>query len=147
LAACWCSALERMCPGWPRTYAGCGGRVSARIRKLEVERVNKKPDIVSLKWLVGLINAQADAAEAALIEYGQDPAQKQALLRWMWSVHQITSTLRALGMRKAEMLTLELERSLNFLYKDKVIGERRKRAMGGLMQALKIIPAYLEHTQ
>ena len=109
--------------------------------------MNMKPDIVSLKWVIGLINEQADAAEAALIEYGQDPAQKQALLRCMWSVHQITSTLRALGMRKAEMLTLEMERSLNFLYKDKVLGERRKLAMGGLMQALKIIPAYLEHTQ
>ncbi len=106
-----------------------------------------KPDIVSLKWVIGLINEQADAAEAALVEYGQDPSQKQALLRCMWSVHQITSTLRALGMRKAEMLTLEMERSLNFLYKDKVLGERRKLAMGGLMQALKIVPAYLEHTQ
>lgn len=109
--------------------------------------MNKKPDIVSLKWVIGLINAQADAAETALVEYGHNPAQKQALLRCMWSVHQITSTLRALGMRKAEMLTLEMERSLNFLYKDKVVGERRKLAMGGLMQALKIIPAYLDHTQ
>ena len=109
--------------------------------------MNKKPDIVSLKWVIGLINAQADAAEVALVEYGNDTAQKQALLRCMWSVHQITSTLRALGMRKAEMLTLEMERSLNFLYKDKVVGERRKLAMGGLMQGLKIIPAYLEHTQ
>jgi chemotaxis protein histidine kinase CheA len=109
--------------------------------------VNKKPDIVSLKWVIGLINAQADAAETALVEYGNNSELKQALLRCMWSVHQITSTLRALGMRKAEMLTLEMERSLNFLYKDKVIGERRKLAMGGLMQALKIIPAYLEHTQ
>jgi Hpt domain-containing protein len=109
--------------------------------------VKMKPDIVSLKWVIGLINEQADAAEAALVEYGQDPSQKQALLRCMWSVHQITSTLRTLGMRKAEMLTLEMERSLNFLYKDKVLGERRKLAMGGLMQALKVIPAYLEHTQ
>lgn len=109
--------------------------------------MNMKPDIVSLKWVIGLINEQADAAEAALVEYGQDSTQKQALLRCMWSVHQITSTLRALGMRKAEMLTLEMERSLNFLYKDKVQGERRKLAMGGLMQGLKIIPAYLEHTQ
>ncbi len=109
--------------------------------------MNKKPDIVSLKWVIGLINTQADAAEVALVEYGNDSAQKQALLRCMWSVHQITSTFRALGMRKAEMLTLEMERSLNFLYKDKVVGERRKLAMGGLMQALKIIPAYLDHTQ
>ena len=107
----------------------------------------KKPDIVSLKWVIGLMNAQADSAEAALVEYGNDPSNKQALLRCMWSVHQITSTLRALGMNKAEMLTLEMERSLNFLYKDKVIGERTKLAMGGLMQGLKIIPAYLEHTE
>ena len=66
----------------------------------------KKPDIVSLKWVVGLMNSQADDAEAALIEYSNDPTKKQALLRCMWAVHQITSTLRALGMRKAEMLTL-----------------------------------------
>lgn len=107
----------------------------------------KKTDIVSLKWVIKLMNTQADNAEAALVEYGNDPNQKQALLRCMWSVHQITSTLRALGMSKAEMLTLEMERTLNFLYKDKVVGERRKLAMGGLMQALKVIPAYLEHTE
>ena len=107
----------------------------------------KKPDIVSLKWVIKLMNTQADNAEAALVEYGNDPDQKQALLRCMWSVHQITSTLRALGMSKAEMLTLEMERTLNFLYKDKVAGERRKLAMGGLMQGLKVIPAYLEHTE
>ena len=109
--------------------------------------MNKKPDIVSLKWVIGLMNAQVDSAEAALVEYGSDPTKKQALLRCMLSVHQITSTLRTLGMRKAEMLTLEMERSLNFLYKDKVIGERRQLVMGGLMQALKIIPAYLEQTE
>lgn len=107
----------------------------------------KKPDIVSLKWVIGLMNTQAENAESALVEYGNDPTQKQALLRCMWSVHQITSTLRALGMTKAEMLTLEMERTLNFLYKDKVAGERRKLSMGGLMQALKVIPAYLEHTE
>ncbi len=106
-----------------------------------------KPDIVSLKWVIGLMNKQAENAEAALVEYGNDPTQKQPLLQCMWAVHQITSTLRALGMKKAEMLTLEMERSLNFLYKDKVVGERRKLTMGGLMQALKVIPAYLAHTQ
>ncbi|MEM9255766.1 MAG: Hpt domain-containing protein [Pseudomonadota bacterium] len=108
---------------------------------------NKNPDIVSLKWVIGLMNNQADNAEAALVEYSNDPSQKQPLLRCMWAVHQVTSTLRALGMRKAEMLTLEMERSLNYLYKDKLVGERRKLAMGGLMQALKVIPAYLEHVQ
>ena len=106
-----------------------------------------KPDIVSLKWVISLMNKQAENAEAALVAYGKDPSQKQSLLQCMWAVHQITSTLRALGMRKAEMLTLEMERSLNFLYKDKVVGERRKLTMGGLMQALKVIPAYLAHTQ
>lgn len=107
----------------------------------------KKPDIVSLKWVIGLMNAQCDKAESALMEYGSDLTQKQPLLRCMWAVHQITSTLKALGMSKAEMLSIEMERSLNYLYKDKVIGERRKLAMGGIMQGLKVIPAYLEHTE
>lgn len=107
----------------------------------------KKPDIVSLKWVIGLMNAQCDKAESALVEYGTDMSQKQPLLRCMWAVHQITSTLRALGMSKAEMLSIEMERTLNFLYKDKVVGERRKLAMGGIMQGLKVIPAYLEHTE
>ncbi|NND68979.1 MAG: hypothetical protein HKN19_15420 [Halioglobus sp.] len=109
--------------------------------------MNKKPDIVSLKWVIGLMQNQADAAEAALVEFGNDTSQKQALLRCMWAVHQITSTLKALGMRKAEYLTLEMERSLNYLYKDKLSPERAKLAMGGVMQGLKLIPAYLEHTE
>ena len=104
-----------------------------------------KTDIVSLKWVIGLMNKQAENAEQALVEYGRDTGQKQPLLQCMWAVHQITSTLRALGIRKGEMLTIEMERSLNYLYKDKVQGERRKLAMGGLMQALKVLPAYLAH--
>ena len=106
-----------------------------------------KPDIVALKWVVGLMNKQAESAETALVEYSNNPAEKSPLLNCMWAVHQITSTLRALGMKKGEMLTLEMERSLNFIYKDKVSGERRKLTMGGLMQALKVLPAYLAHTQ
>jgi len=109
--------------------------------------VATKTDIVSLKWVVGLMNKQTENAEMALVEYSKDPGQKKPLLQCMWAVHQITSTLRALGMKKGEMLTIEMERSLNFLYKDKVIGERRKLTMGGLMQALKVLPAYLAHTQ
>ena len=101
----------------------------------------RKTDIVSLKWVTGLVNKQAENAEAALVEYSKDANQKKALLQCMWSVHQITSTLRALGIKKGEMLTIEMERSLNLLYKDKVLGERRKLTMGGLMQALKILPA------
>jgi len=109
--------------------------------------VASKPDIVALKWVVGLMNRQAEHAEAALVEYSNNPADKNPLLRCMWSVHQITSTLRALGLKKGEMLTLEMERSLNYIYKDKVSGERRKLTMGGLMQALKMLPAYLAQTQ
>jgi HPt (histidine-containing phosphotransfer) domain-containing protein len=109
--------------------------------------VATKTDIVSLKWVSGLMNKQADNAEMALVEYSKDPSQKKPLLQCMWAIHQITSTLRALGMKKGEMLSIEMERSLNYLYKDKVIGERRKLTMGGIMQALKILPAYLAHTQ
>ncbi len=106
-----------------------------------------KTDIVSLKWVIGLMNKQSENAEQALVEYSKDTSQKKPLLQCMWAVHQITSTLRALGMKKGELLTIEMERSLNFLYKDKVIGERRKLTMGGLMQALKVLPAYFAHTQ
>jgi HPt (histidine-containing phosphotransfer) domain-containing protein len=109
--------------------------------------VASKTDIVSLKWVIGLMNKQAENAELALVEYSQDMTQKKPLLQCMWAVHQITSTLRALGIKKAEMLSIEMERGLNFLYKDRVVGERRKLTMGGLMQALKVLPAYLAHVQ
>lgn len=106
-----------------------------------------KTDIVSLKWVIGLMNTQAENAESALIEFSKDTAHKKPLLQCMWAVHQITSTLRALGIKKGEMLTIEMERSLNALYKDTITGERRKLTMGGLMQALKVLPAYLTHVQ
>lgn len=106
-----------------------------------------KPDIVALKWVVELMHGQADNAEAALVEYSNNPAEKKPLLQCMWAMHQITSTLGALGMKKGELLTLEMERGLNYIYKDRVSGERRKLAMGGVMQALKVLPAYLAHTQ
>lgn len=106
-----------------------------------------KTDIVALKWVVGLMNKQAENAEASLVEFSNNLNEKRPLLQCMWAVHQITSTLRALGMRKGEMLTLEMERSLNCLYKDMVQGERQKLAMGGLMQALKVLPAYFAHAQ
>lgn len=106
-----------------------------------------KTDIVSLKWVIGLMNKQAENAETSLIEFSKDTSQKKPLLQCMWAVHQITSTLRALGIKKGEMLTIEMERSLNALYKDSINGERRKLTMGGLMQALKVLPAYLAHVQ
>ena len=106
-----------------------------------------KPDIVSLMWTIGLMNEQADNAEKSLVDFSRDESRKDALLQCMWAVHQITSTLQALGMKKAELLTLEMERSLNYLYKGKLPDERAKLVMGGLMQAIKILPAYLAHTQ
>jgi hypothetical protein len=109
--------------------------------------VTTKTDIVSLKWVIGLMNKQAENAETSLIEFSKDTNQKKPLLQCMWAVHQITSTLRALGIKKGEMLTIEMERSLNALYKDRINGERRKLTMGGLMQALKVLPAYLAHVQ
>ncbi|PIE39360.1 MAG: hypothetical protein CSA53_01995 [Gammaproteobacteria bacterium] len=104
-------------------------------------------DIVSLKWVTDLLNEQVEKAEQALVDYSNDPGEKRHLLLCMWSAHQITSTLRILGMRKGQMLTLEMERCLNYLYRDKVQGEYRKLAMGALMQALKVFPAYLAHAQ
>lgn len=104
-------------------------------------------DIVSLKWVTDLLNEQAEKAEQALVDYSNDPSEKRHLLLCMWSAHQITSTLRVLGMKKGQMLTLEMERCLNYLYRDKVQGEYRKLAMGALMQALKVFPAYLAHAQ
>ena len=106
-----------------------------------------KPDIVSLKWVNSLINKQAERAELALVNFSKDFNNKSPLLQCMWAVHQITSTLATLGMTKGEMLTLEMERSLNYIYKEKLQGERRKLVMGGIMQALKVLPAYLAHTQ
>lgn len=109
--------------------------------------MSSKPDIVSLMWVMGLMNEQADNAEKALVDFSHNPSRKDALLQCMYAVHQITSTLQSLGMTKGEMLTLEMERSLSYLYKDKLEGERCKLTMGGLMQALKVLPAYLSHTQ
>ncbi len=65
----------------------------------------------------------------------------------MWAVHQITATLRALGVTTAAILSIEMERSLNALYKGSVVGERRKLTMGSLMQAVKVVPAYLSNVQ
>lgn len=104
-------------------------------------------DIVALKRVIGLINRQVELAEAALVEFSRNDSQKAPLLQCMWSVHLITSSLRMLGIRKGEMLSLEMERAINHLYTDKVAGERRKLAMGGLMQGLAIMPAYLSHVQ
>ena len=55
------------------TYADSNGRACAHIRKPEGDPVNRKPDIVSLKWVIGLINSQADAAEGDHREGREDP--------------------------------------------------------------------------
>jgi len=104
-------------------------------------------DIVHMMWVVNLMNTEAENAEAALVCYGKDPADKSPVLECLWAVHQISSTLRVLGMKKAEFLTLEMERGLHQIYTDQLIGERHKLVMGGLMQAVKVLPAYFAHTQ
>ena len=38
-----------------------------------------KTDIVSLKWVIGLMNKQLENAEAALVEYSNDASQKKSL--------------------------------------------------------------------
>jgi HPt (histidine-containing phosphotransfer) domain-containing protein len=113
----------------------------------EVQPVASKPDIVSLMWVTDLMNQQVESAEKALVNYSRDPARKEPLLQCLWAVHQITSTLKTLGMKKGEMLSLEMERALNCLYRDQLPDERARLAMGGLMQAIKLLPAYLAHTQ
>ena len=54
----------------------------AESRVGEVEPVVKKPDIVSLMWVAGLMNKQAEHAEQALVEYSHD------LDRMMWSLDE-----------------------------------------------------------
>ena len=56
-----------------------------------------KTDIVSLKWVIGLMNKQAENAETSLIEFSKDTSQKKPLLQCMWAVHQITSTFAHLA--------------------------------------------------
>ncbi len=104
-------------------------------------------DTVALGWVRAPLARQIVNAEAALVEYSRDTGHKKSLLQCLWALHHITATVRMLGLNKAEMLTLEMERGLQRLYQEKVLAERRNLTMGGLMRALRILPAYLDHVQ
>ncbi|HEY7776089.1 MAG TPA: hypothetical protein VIC02_06065, partial [Kineobactrum sp.] len=79
--------------------------------------------------------------------YSRHPDQAQALVLCLWAVNHITAALRPLQLHKAELLSLEMERSLHRLYHGKVLAERRNLTLGGLMRAIKVLPAYLDHVQ
>ena len=100
-------------------------------------------DRVDLRRLREPLQTSLDAAEAALIDYSRDIQRREPLLHCLWSVHHITAALGALRLHKAEMLALEMERGFLRLLRGDVVAERRNLVMGGLMRAIKTLPAYL----
>ena len=104
-------------------------------------------DRVDLRRLREPLQTSLDAAEAALIDYSRDIQRREPLLHCLWSVHHITAALGALRLHKAEMLALEMERGFLRLLRGDVVAERRNLVMGGLMRAIKTLPAYLDHVE
>lgn len=104
-------------------------------------------DIIGLRSLLRPLLASIDQVEAGLIEYSRNTARKQPLLESLWAVHHITAALGTLSLHKAEMLALEMERGFLRLLREQVVAERRNLTMGGLMRAIKTLPAYLDHVQ
>lgn len=116
------------------------------------ERVVARPgagsiDIIGLRSLLQPLLASMDQVESGLVAFSRDTAGKQPLLECLWAVHHITAALGALRLHKAEMLALELERGFLRLLREQVVAERRNLTMGGLMRAIKTLPAYLDHVQ
>lgn len=104
-------------------------------------------DIIGLRSLLPPLLVSIEQVEAGLIGYSRDTTGKQPLLESLWAVHHITAALGALRLHKAEMLALELERGFLRLLREQVVAERRNLTMGGLMRAIKTLPAYLDHVQ
>ncbi|MCR9185401.1 MAG: Hpt domain-containing protein [Halieaceae bacterium] len=104
-------------------------------------------DRVDLRRLREPLQTSLDAAEAALIDFSRDIQRREPLLHCLWSVHHITAALGALRLHKAEMLALEMERGFLRLLRGDVVAERRNLVMGGLMRAIKTLPAYLDHVE
>ncbi|MEQ9464837.1 MAG: Hpt domain-containing protein [Haliea sp.] len=116
------------------------------------EQMNYPPgtrtiDIIGLRSLLRPLLASIDQVEAGLIEYSRDTSRKQPLLEGLWALHHITAGLAAVRLHKAEMLALEMERGFLRLLREQVVAERRNLTMGGLMRAIKTLPAYLDHVQ
>ena len=104
-------------------------------------------DLIDLRRLRPRLQGSLDAAEAALIDYSRDIQRREPLLHCLWSVHHITAALGSLRLHKAEMLALEMERGFLRLLRGDVVAERRNLVMGGLMRAIKTLPAYLDHVE
>ncbi len=104
-------------------------------------------DIIGLRSLLPSLLASINQVEACLVEYSRDNARRQSLLESLWAVHHITAALGTLRLHKAEMLALEMERGFLRLLREQVVAERRNLTMGGLMRAIKTLPAYLDHVQ
>ncbi|MDO8860085.1 Hpt domain-containing protein [Haliea sp. E1-2-M8] len=104
-------------------------------------------DVIGLRSLLRPLLASLDQVEAGLIAYSRETACRQPLLESLWAVHHITAALGTLRLHKAEMLALEMERGFLRLLREQVVAERRNLTMGGLMRAIKTLPAYLDHVQ
>lgn len=104
-------------------------------------------DVIGLRSLLQPLLSSIDQVEAGLIEYSRDTAHQRPLLECLWAVHHITAALGTLRLHKAEMLALEMERGFLRLLREQVVAERRTLTMGGLMRAIKTLPAYLDHVQ
>ncbi len=115
--------------------------------QMDNRRSARAVDIIGLRSLLPPLLASIDQVEAALVEYSRDTSRKQPLLECLWEVHHITAALAAIRLHKAEMLALEMERGFLRLLREQVVAERRNLTMGGLMRAIKTLPAYLDHVQ
>jgi HPt (histidine-containing phosphotransfer) domain-containing protein len=104
-------------------------------------------DVLGLRSLLQPLLASIDQVEAGLIDYSRDTARQRPLLECLWAVHHITAALGTLRLHKAEMLALEMERGFLRLLREELAAERRTLIMGGLMRAIKTLPAYLDHVQ
>ena len=104
-------------------------------------------DVIGLRSLLQPLLASIDQLEAGLIDYSRETARQRPLLECLWAVHHITAALGTLRLHKAEMLALEMERGFLRLLREQLAVERRTLIMGGLMRAIKTLPAYLDHVQ
>lgn len=104
-------------------------------------------DVIGVRSLLPPLLASMSRVEAGLVEYSRDTAHQRPLLECLWALHHITAALGTLRLHKAEVLALEMERGLQRLLREQVVAERRTLTMGGLMRAIKTLPAYLDHVQ